>query len=110
MLDSLWDRILSDLERRMPPAALDSWLRPCRLAALDGDHLRIAAPNSYTRDWLVQNHLSSLEAAAQAVLGGRPRLSVDIDAEATRQPAPIATEPSSLASGLSSRYTFDSFV
>src|SRR5215468_6566129 len=110
MLDSLWDRIVSDLERRMPPAALESWLRPCRLASLDGDHLRIAAPNSYTRDWLLQNHLSSLEAAAQAVLGGRPRLSIDIDAEPTRPPAPAIPESSALASGLSARYTFDTFV
>ena len=33
MLDSLWDRMLTELERRLPASALDSWLRPCRLAA-----------------------------------------------------------------------------
>ena len=65
MLDSLWDRMLTELERRLPASALDSWLRPCRLAALDGDDLTIAAPNKYTRDWLIQNHLGALETAAR---------------------------------------------
>jgi len=40
--------------RRLPPAIVDSWVRPCRLLALEGDHLRIAAPNQFSRNWLVE--------------------------------------------------------
>jgi chromosomal replication initiator protein len=112
MLDSLWTRLLTDMERRVPPTALESWLRPCRLAAKDSDHLRIAAPNKYTRDWLAQNHLPALEAAAREVIGGNPRVTIEIDAEPPR-PALDVTAPAdatALGSGLSARYTFDSFV
>src|ERR1700675_778086 len=113
MLDSLWDRMLTELERRLPASALDSWLRPCRLPALDGDDLRIAAPNKYTRDWLMQNHLGALETAAREIFGGNPRVSIVIDSALTAShpahPAP-ALDPQSLPSGLSTRYTFDSFV
>ena len=113
MLDSLWDRMLTELERRLPASALDSWLRPCRLAALDGDDLRIAAPNKYTRDWLMQNHLGALETAAREIFGGNPRVGIIIDsALSTNPPAHPAPslDPHSLPSGLSARYTFDSFV
>ena len=113
MLDSLWDRMLTELERRLPASALDSWLRPCRLAALDGDDLRIAAPNKYTRDWLMQNHLAALETAAREIFGGNPRVGIIIDSALPATPrAHPATplDPQSLPSGLSTRYTFDSFV
>jgi chromosomal replication initiator protein len=73
--------------------------------------MKIAAPNTYTRDWLHQHHTESLQAAAREVLGGNPRISLDIDRDA---PAPIASPNASelpvAAPGLSARYTFDSFV
>ena len=111
MLESLWSRMLIALATKVPPAALDSWLRPCRLTAVEGDHMKIAAPNTYTRDWLHQHHTESLQAAAREVLGGNPRISLDIDRDA---PSPVAApntgEPPVSAPGLSARYTFDSFV
>jgi chromosomal replication initiator protein len=111
MLESLWSRMLIALATKVPPAALDSWLRPCRLTAVEGDHIKIAAPNTYTRDWLHQHHTESLQAAAREVLGGNPRISLDIDREAPSPGAePSATEPPVAAPGLSVRYTFDSFV
>jgi chromosomal replication initiator protein len=96
----------------MPPTTLDSWFRPCRLAAVDTDHLRLAAPNSYTRDWLLQNHLPALQAAAHETLGGSPRVTIEIDTEPrpVLPAAPAAADSAPLASGLSARYTFDSFV
>jgi chromosomal replication initiator protein len=113
MLDSLWQRLLGSLEGRVPETALDSWLRPCRLAALDGDLLRIAAPSKFSRDWLAQHHAQALEAAAREVLGGNPRVLIEVDREPDR-PTPAAPNSDApagaLPSGLSSRYTFQSFV
>ena len=79
MLDSLWARILESVSRKVPPAVLDSWIRPCRLLAVEGDHLRIGAPNPFSRDWLAQHHLDALQQAAQEVIGGHPRLTIVVD-------------------------------
>ena len=74
MLDSLWTRLLDSASNKLAPAVMDSWVRPCRLLAVEGDHLRIGAPNRFSRDWLTQHHLDALQNAAAEVIGGQPRV------------------------------------
>ena len=111
MLDSLWTRVLTALEGRIPETAIESWLRPCRVTAMDGDVIRVAAPNKYSRDWLVQHYTETIQSAARTVLGGNPVVSIEIDREPDRAPAPARELPAvPLSNGLSPRYTFESFV
>jgi chromosomal replication initiator protein len=109
MLDSLWTRVLTALEGRIPETAIESWLRPCRVTAMDGDAIRIAAPNKYSRDWLVQHYTETIQSAARTVLGGNPVVTFEIDREPERAPA-RALPAVPLSNGLSPRYTFESFV
>jgi chromosomal replication initiator protein len=113
MLDSLWTRVLEAAGRRLPPAVLDSWVRPCRLLAVEGDHLRIGAPNRFSRDWLAQHHIDALQIAAQECVGGQPRVSIVVDDAPVPEPItapPPASPPTGRNEGLNPRYTFDSFV
>jgi len=111
MLDSLWTRLLTALEGRIPETAIESWLRPCRVVAMDGDVIRVAAPNKYSRDWLVQHYTETIQSAARTVLGGTPVVSIEIDREPERAPAPVREVPAvPQSNGLSPRYTFESFV
>ncbi len=94
---------------------MDSWIRPCRLVAVEGDHLRIGAPNRFSRDWLIQHHLETLQTAAQECVGGQPRVSIVVDDAPPPPPVahpapapPVAT--GGRVEGLNPRYTFDSFV
>src|SRR5256712_1047954 len=93
---------------------MDSWVRPCRLLALEGDPLRFGAPNRFSRDWLAQHHLDALQHAAQEVVGGHPRVTVVEDEAATTEAAPAVTSPrgggAGTVEGLNPRYTFDTFV
>ena len=114
MLDALWQRLLIALEKRVPATSLDNWVRPCRLVAAHGDHLRIAVPSRFARDRLIQDHLTALEDAARDVLGGNPHVAFEVQ---PHEPAPVSRPPGedhepapSPLSGLSSRYTFQSFV
>src|SRR2546428_8203471 len=114
MLDSLWARLLESVSHKVPPAAFDSWLRPCRLLAVEGDHLRVGAPNAFSRDWLAEHHLDALQHAAQEVVGGHPRVTIVVDETAVAEsaPAPMPTRAggTGTAEGLNPRYTFDAFV
>ncbi|OGL14065.1 MAG: chromosomal replication initiation protein DnaA [Candidatus Rokubacteria bacterium RIFCSPLOWO2_12_FULL_71_19] len=114
MLDALWERLLVALESRIPATTLETWVRPCRLAAVHGDQLRVAAPSKFARDWLAQRYADALQIAAREVLGGNPRVSFEVDrepqrAEALAEPRAGAA-PGPPVSGLSARYTFASFV
>src|SRR5262250_1070243 len=109
MLDSLWDRLLATLETTAASTTNDSWLRSCRLVAVEGDRLRVAALNKKTRDWLVQHHTGTLESAARAIMGGNPRISFEVKRDPRIQRAGHDA-PSQSSNGLSARFTFDSFV
>jgi len=112
MSESLWSQLLVTLEPSIQPTALESWVRPCRLASIDGDHLRVAAPSEFVREWVVRHHLEALQAAARSVLGGEPHVSIEVnrpgareaDAGGTTAPAPPSQN------GSASRYTFADFV
>ena len=102
--------------RKLPGAVLDSWLRPCRPLSLEGDHLTIAAPNRFTRDWLIQHHLDVIQTAAADCLGGHPRVSIVIDdapadgSQAETGAPASAARGAANVEGLNPRYTFDAFV
>jgi chromosomal replication initiator protein len=116
VLDSLWARLLDAIANKLPAAVMDQWVRPCRLLALEGDHLTVGAPNPFSRDWLIQHHLSAIQRAAQDIVGGQPRVTIVVD-EAASQPAaadappPMPARPGGGSTeGLNPRYTFDTFV
>ena len=117
MLEDLWARLIECLARTLPTPVLDNWIRPCRLVAVEGDHLRIGAPNKFSRDWLAQNYLDALHQAAREVLGGHPRITLIVDEAVPAEPvSPPRLERVERASGggtvegLNPRYTFDAFV
>jgi len=113
MLESLWVRLLSVLETKIPAAALDTWVRPSRLLAVEGDRVRIGAPNKFSRDWLAEHHLRTITAAAQECLGGNPQVSITVEDFAPPPPSsepPALRPPRSVATGLNPRYTFQTFV
>jgi chromosomal replication initiator protein len=117
VLDSVWTRLVASASQKLAPAVIDSWVRPCRLLAVEGDHLRIGAPNRFSRDWLTQHHLDALRQAAIEALGGQPRVSIVVDdtitptADDAPPPTPV-TRASAVGTteGLNPRYTFDTFV
>jgi chromosomal replication initiator protein len=114
VLEDLWARLVESLARTLPTPVLDNWIRPCRLVAVEGDHLRIGAPNKFSRDWLAQNYLDAIHQAARDVLGGHPRITLIVDEVAPAEPvaAPRFERAAGggTVEGLNPRYTFDAFV
>jgi len=111
MLEALWTRLLAALEGQVPASALESWLRPCRVLAMDGNRLRVIAPNKFTRDWIGQHHADTIEAAARGILGADTQVSIEMDVEPERSPAVLRDRvPGAAPEDLTPRYTFESFV
>jgi chromosomal replication initiator protein len=109
--ESLWSRLLVAVEPSIQSTALESWVRPCHLAGVEGDHLRVAAPSEFVREWVSRHHLGALEAAARTILGGDPRVSVEVQRpDPGRREAHAGPPPPATPDGFASRYTFAAFV
>lgn len=78
-MDSLWTRLLDAASRRLKPEVIDTWVRPCRLLAVDAGQWRIATPDRLLRDRLVQHYVEALRDAAADVAGGKPGLVFIVD-------------------------------
>src|SRR5262249_24608635 len=110
-LESLWVRLLRALEANVQPTALESWLRPCRLVAVDQDHLRAAAPSGCVGEGVPRHLPRALRRGAGDVLGGDPRVSIEVDRMESRgrqtRPAEVPSSPAPPSDGeVDSRYTF----
>jgi chromosomal replication initiator protein len=107
--------MLSSMEGKVPAAALDSWIRQSRLLAVEGNHLRIGVPNTFSQAWLAEHHLDALRAAAKECLGGAPQISLVVDrsgvsAGVSRETQAAPSPKAVAASGRNPRYTFETFV
>ncbi|HEY5090183.1 MAG TPA: DnaA N-terminal domain-containing protein, partial [Polyangia bacterium] len=126
----LWTEAVRSIEPLVKPAHRDRWLRPIECVGIDGDRIRLRAPNRYHKEWFEDNFLSSIlgdiEARTQrsftvefeiAEGDGPPQHKQsdrrgdgarEVSAGAAR--AQIPTPVSVRKPDLVDRYTFDKFV
>jgi chromosomal replication initiator protein len=53
----IWSEALHGLEPRLDRQTFDMWLRPIRLAKVDGDLLQLRAPNRFLKEWFETHYL-----------------------------------------------------
>ena len=91
-LQVTWLRILEKVQESLSKSACEKWLAPVRPLRLDGGELELAAPNDFTKDWILNRYVPILEDAVSDVLGS-PRkitlISLDLP-QATDEDAPEA--------------------
>lgn len=68
---TIWDDILSNLEKQMTQATFATWLYDSHLVDLADDHLLVAVRNTYAVDWL-SNRLQDTVLRTAARVLGRP--------------------------------------
>jgi chromosomal replication initiator protein len=109
MHERLWERFLTALEAKLPPQALDTWVRPGRLLAHRDNHLEIGVPSKFIRNYVVEHYLADLQAAAESCLGSHAQLTITVERPgAIAPPAPPVAPPP--PAELDGRYTFETFV
>ena len=91
-LQVTWLHILEKVQESLSKSACEKWLAPVRPLRLDGGELELAAPNDFTKDWILNRYVPILEDAVSDVLGS-PRkitlISLDLP-QATDEDAPEA--------------------
>jgi chromosomal replication initiator protein len=123
----IWSEALHGLEPRLDKQTFDMWLRPIRLARVEGDLLQLRAPNRFLKEWFETHYLD----LALDELESRHERKFKVAIEVVEEPSELAlavqsvqsSEPTQVARsvetrsrpvgpplGLHARYCFETFV
>jgi chromosomal replication initiator protein len=123
-LDILWEKATKIIKERVSQQNFDTWIRPIRITALEADRVRMAVPNRFFRDWLVENYLDLIRESVKSAAGVpfhvefiveqdiRPDTS-EVMGESTptsEKNPPGKTSRTRINSTLNPHYSFDRFV
>jgi chromosomal replication initiator protein len=128
----IWSEALHGLEPRLDRQTFDMWLRPIRLASVDGDLLQLRAPNRFLKEWfethyldlaldeLESRHERKFKVAIEVVEEPPSEPSVSVERMSRRRDdvvelvssgsSVVAAANSGPPTGLHPRYRFDSFI
>jgi len=121
-LDEFWARVDSHLRSRLNPDLYGRWFAALRPLALEGDRLRVAAPDKFHRDFVEDNYRAWFEEFLPTLAGRTLRVTFAVDdAPRTSASTPPHASPSPARPALeagtdpreprpSPRYLFDTFV
>jgi chromosomal replication initiator protein len=111
-----WREILTRVGPQLGAKEVETWLRPAVCCGLEGGALRLEVPNNAYRDYITDNYLRVLNAAAAEVLGAPAH--IQLEAAAGQEglfgsavpPGREGTAPPVRPSKLNPTYTFETFV
>ena len=111
---TLWNRCIRDLKAELPEQQFNTWIRPLQAIEDDG-RLKLLAPNRFVVDWLQEHYI---ERILELVDGSSTEVVVEVgsrDKPSAPTPSPSlapskAPAPPTIASRLSSSFTFPNFV
>jgi chromosomal replication initiator protein len=77
-----WNRILEEVQRRLPSAqAYDTWFQPVRARRVHDDALELEVPSLFFAQWIEQHYAAALSEACFSVLGTVPQVKFVIEPE-----------------------------
>jgi chromosomal replication initiator protein len=124
-MEQLESRLMARLREQISPRSFDTWFRGVKLLSLRRDELELGVPNNFWADWLKSNFLSPLKEIIGQLTGREVRLKFTVDHglqpdktqslkgrlwEGSAGEAASSSPGQPVASGVNSKYTFDSFV
>ena len=75
--NALWDSCLTFFENSLPPQQFNSWIKPL-IFTIDGNHITLAAPNSFTLKLVQERFLPEISRMAESVLSSPPSFELSI--------------------------------
>ena len=116
-MGDIWTEALRGLQPRLGSQTFEMWLRPIELEAIEGDVLRLTAPNRFLKEWFETHYLQAVldelhtmttrDYQVEIDVVSEPLPQVVLGAKPVEQPSPQLPTP---PEGLSPRYRFDSFI
>lgn len=113
--NSLWQEILSEIQKKLSKPSFDTWLKSTRATVFTEDTLIICAPTIFAKEWLENRYTKMIRDTVLEHLGREVSLQI-IEQEEVREvtPAPpiqrVTAPEDSLSHMMNPKYTFETFV
>jgi chromosomal replication initiator protein len=121
-VETIWDKATKVIQDKLNKQNFDTWIRPIKIVALEDKCVRLAVPNKFFKDWLIDNYfpiiknslenIVGIEIDVEFVLSKDKEKKVDITTEeykTSKNPPSVDIRNKNLFP-LNSNYTFDRFV
>ncbi len=118
--EQVWSAALGELQLQMTRATFDTWLKSTYGVAYEDGTLVVATHNAYAKDWLENQLLTTIKRTVGRIVGrsvelrfvvrNKPADDFDPGPLLTRNGNGKASKAAPNSSGLSERYTFETFV
>jgi len=124
-VETIWDKATKVIQEKLNKQNFDTWIKPIKIIELEDKCVRLAVPNKFFKDWLLDNYFPVIKNSLESVVG------IELDVEfvlskdkekksnlkdANHERGDVAKTPppvnvrSSNSSPLNINYTFDRFV
>ena len=123
MTAKAWERVLAQLRGEVSEQVFETWLRPLRFVAREGQILFVATPHKFFKEWIEENHLARIEEISRKELSEEvtveilvgseeedPLSAVPVSSRLLQLPEEAASWTRAVFGPLNNRYTFDRFV
>lgn len=115
--EAIWLKVLQIVREHVDDTKFSTWFKPLYLLSGSSGMLRVAAPNNFVRDWVLEHYHALLVDLLQQITGIPYQIFIVVG-EPKAEPAPqlepavevLAPPASSGYTQFNSRFTFETFV
>lgn len=121
-METVWDKATKIIQDKLSKQNFDTWIKPIKIVAMEEKCVRLAVPNKFFKDWLMENYFPIIKNSLEDVIG----IEIDVEfilskdkekkADTTTETSvspnnsPLPDIRNNNLSPLNGNYTFDRFV
>ena len=120
-MEILWEKSIILIQEKLSQQNFETWIRPIKVASLEGNQIHLSVPNKFFKDWLMENYRTVITDVLSAVSGvalivnfliGEEGGHVPAKAHVLEKTTPVPKKPARLRihPSLKQNYNFERFV
>lgn len=74
-METVWDKATKVIQDKLNKQNFDTWIKPIEIVAMEDNCVRLAVPNKFFKDWLLDNYSSTIKHSLEKIIG------IDVDVE-----------------------------
>ncbi|MEQ8181675.1 MAG: DnaA N-terminal domain-containing protein, partial [Smithellaceae bacterium] len=68
-METIWDKATKVIQEKLNKQNFDTWIKPIKIIELEDKCVRLAVPNKFFKDWLLDNYFPVIKTSLESVVG-----------------------------------------